>query len=59
MTSPRKRLDDLGSDLQRLLGAGVEFVVVGAHALAAHGLLRATDDLGYGSGARRGNAEGT
>jgi hypothetical protein len=31
--------------LSALSGAGVEFLVVGAHALAAHGLPRATGDL--------------
>jgi hypothetical protein len=31
--------------LSALCGAGVEFIVVGAHALAAHGVPRATGDL--------------
>ena len=40
---------DLNEDfldmIDALSGAGVEFLVVGAHALAAHGLPRATGDL--------------
>ena len=39
-------LNDDFVDMLRALGAaGVEFVVVGAHALAAHGLPRATGDI--------------
>lgn len=37
--------DDFVDLLRALLAAQVEFVVVGAHALAAHGLPRATGDL--------------
>jgi hypothetical protein len=37
--------EDFVELLQALVEAGVEFVVVGAHALAAHGLPRATGDL--------------
>jgi hypothetical protein len=37
--------DDFLDMLDAFGGAGVEFVVVGAHALAAHGLPRATGDL--------------
>ena len=32
--------------LSALSGAGAEYLVVGAHALAAHGAPRATGDLG-------------
>jgi hypothetical protein len=32
--------------LSALFAAGVEFLIVGAHALAAHGTPRATGDLG-------------
>ena len=39
----------MNPDFRDLLAAfndrGVEFIVVGAHALAAHGLVRATKDL--------------
>lgn len=37
--------DDFGDLLRALLAAQVEFVIVGAHALAAHGFPRATGDL--------------
>jgi hypothetical protein len=37
--------------------AGVEFLVVGAHALAAHGLVRATKDLDVWVRPEAGNAE--
>jgi hypothetical protein len=37
--------DDFGDLLRGLREAEVEFVIVGAHALAAHGLPRATGDL--------------
>lgn len=37
--------DDFLDMLRCLLGAQVEFIVVGAHALAAHGIARATGDI--------------
>lgn len=37
--------DDFKDMLAALQGAGAEFIVVGAHALAAHGLPRATGDF--------------
>jgi hypothetical protein len=37
--------DDFRDFLHELLDAGVDFAVVGAHALAAHGVTRATGDL--------------
>ncbi len=37
--------DDFRDLLEALAGAGADFVVVGAHALAAHGFPRATGDL--------------
>lgn len=37
--------EDIRDFLTALSAAGVEFVVVGAHALAAHGRVRATGDL--------------
>lgn len=37
--------DDFRDMLAALVDAEVEFVVVGAHALAAHGIVRATGDL--------------
>lgn len=37
--------EDFRDLLELLLEAGVEFVVVGAHALAAHGVARATGDI--------------
>jgi hypothetical protein len=37
--------DDFADMLQALTDAKVEFLIVGAHALAAHGLLRATGDI--------------
>jgi hypothetical protein len=37
--------DDYRDMLAALVGAGAEFLVVGAHALAAHGLPRATGDI--------------
>lgn len=37
--------DDFLDVLAALAEAGVEFLVVGAHALAAHGIVRATGDL--------------
>lgn len=44
MTTPELN-DDFRDLLQCLREASVEFLVVGAHALAAHGLPRATGDL--------------
>lgn len=43
--------------LSELSAAGVEFLVVGAHALAAHGIPRATGDLDIWVRPTRGNAE--
>ncbi len=37
---------DFADMLSALSAAGVEFLIVGAHALAAHGVPRATGDLG-------------
>lgn len=37
--------DDFRDMLQALVACGVEFVIVGAHALATHGLPRATGDI--------------
>jgi hypothetical protein len=37
--------EDFVELLQALVESGVEFIIVGAHALAAHGLPRATGDL--------------
>ena len=37
--------DDFLDVIHALVDAGAEFIVVGAHALAAHGLIRATGDL--------------
>lgn len=37
--------DDVRDFLTALSAARVDYVVVGAHALAAHGLVRATGDL--------------
>ncbi len=45
MTDPPEINDDFADMLRALVEAGVEFVVVGAHALAAHGLPRATGDI--------------
>lgn len=42
----RARLnEDFADLLQALHVAGVEFLVVGAHALAVHGIVRSTGDL--------------
>ncbi len=50
----------MNPDFKDLLSAfnarGVEYLVVGAHALAAHGHIRATKDLGVWVRACRGNA---
>ncbi len=43
--------------LSALCAAGVEFLIVGAHALAAHGIPRATGDLDIWVRATPGNAE--
>lgn len=45
--------------LSELSAAGVEFMVVGAHALAAHGIPRATGDLDIWIRPTRANAERT
>ncbi len=37
--------DDFIDFLELLIGGGVQFVLVGAHALAAHGVVRATGDM--------------
>ena len=37
---------DFAEMLDALFAAGAEFLIVGAHALAAHGRPRATGDLG-------------
>ncbi len=37
--------DDFRDMLEALTEAGVEFLIVGAHALAVHGLPRATGDI--------------
>ena len=37
--------DDWADVLRALLSAGARFIVVGAHALAVHGVPRATQDL--------------
>ncbi len=37
---------DFAEMLAALSAAGAEFLLVGAHALAAHGVVRATGDLG-------------
>jgi hypothetical protein len=51
----------MNPDFRDLLAAfnarGVEFLVVGAHALAAHGLVRATKDLDVWARPEPGNAE--
>ncbi|MBK6922037.1 MAG: hypothetical protein IPH07_31875 [Deltaproteobacteria bacterium] len=38
-------IDDVRDFLTALSAARVDFVIVGAHALAVHGLVRATGDL--------------
>jgi hypothetical protein len=43
--------------LAAFLEAGVRFLVVGAHALAVHGVPRATGDLGVWIGPEPGNAD--
>jgi hypothetical protein len=45
--------------LSVLLAEGVEFIIVGAHALAAHGIPRATGDLDIWVRPTRENAERT
>ena len=58
---PSKRGGGLNRDfveiLSALCAAGVEFLVVGAHALAAHGVPRATGDLDVWIRATPDNAE--
>jgi len=48
--------DDFLDVLHALAEAGADFIVVGAHALAAHGLIRATGDLGILVRPTRANA---
>jgi predicted nucleotidyltransferase len=48
--------EDIRDFLTALSAAGVEFVIVGAHALAAHGRVRATGDLDVLVRASRDNA---
>lgn len=38
-------IDDFSEFLREFLAAGIEFLVVGAHALSVHGIPRATGDL--------------
>lgn len=45
MTEPPDFNDDFRDMLTCLVDANVEFVIVGAHALAAHGFPRATGDI--------------
>ncbi|MEM6994855.1 MAG: hypothetical protein AAF721_30355 [Myxococcota bacterium] len=47
---------DFKDMLSALNDAGAEFIVVGAHALAAHGLVRATGELDLWVRADKGNA---
>ena len=49
--------DDFRDLIACLRDAGVEFVIVGAHALAAHGLPRATGDLDVLVRSTAGNAD--
>jgi len=44
---------DFSDILSALCAAGVEFIVVGAYAMAAHGLPRATGDIDYSCPANR------
>ena len=48
---------DFAEMLSALSDAGVEFLVVGAHALAAHGIPRATGDLDIWVRPTRANAQ--
>ncbi len=48
---------DFAEMLDALLAAGAEFLIVGAHALAAHGRPRATGDLDIWIGPTRENSE--
>jgi len=50
---------DFADMLSALSAAGVEFLIVGAHALAAHGVPRATGDLDIWIRPTRDNAERT
>lgn len=49
--------DDFRDLLAALLAAGARFLVVGAHALAVHGVPRATGDLDLWIAADQGNAD--
>jgi hypothetical protein len=44
-TAPAALNEDFADMLEALTQARVEFVVVGAHAMAAHGYARATGDI--------------
>jgi len=48
---------DFAEMLSALCGADAEFLIVGAHALAAHGIPRATGDLDIWVNPTRANAE--
>jgi hypothetical protein len=48
---------DFAEMLSAFSEAGAEFLVVGAHALAAHGIVRATGDLDIWVKPTKGNAE--
>ena len=48
---------DFAEMLSALSGAGAEFLIVGAHALAAHGVARATGDIDIWVKPTRHNAE--
>jgi hypothetical protein len=50
---------DFGEMLSALSAAGVDFIIVGAHALAAHGIPRATGDLDIWVRPTHDNAERT
>lgn len=54
MTTPEFDPDAL---LKELVEAGVEFIVIGATALGAHGVIRASDDLDIVPNPARGNLE--
>lgn len=48
--------EDFADMLAALADAGVEFLVIGAHAMAAHGYVRATGDIDIFVRPERGNA---
>lgn len=56
MSSPPGWTDDYVDMLRALVDAGVEFLIVGAHAMAAHGVPRATLDLDIYVRASKDNA---